>query len=59
MELSEETREIIVDALSEMRPGMGPLRYVREPFNYYFDKWVHQERLLKDIDDSENGQENS
>lgn len=42
MELSEETREIIVDALSEMRPGMGPLRYVREPFDYYIDKWVHQ-----------------
>lgn len=53
MELSEDTREIIVDALSEMRPGMGPLRYIREPFDYYLDKWLHQDRLLKDVDDSD------
>ncbi|TRO11580.1 DUF4062 domain-containing protein [Ectopseudomonas mendocina] len=51
MELSEDTREIIVDALSDMRPGMGPLRYIREPFDYYLDKWIHQEQLIKDRDD--------
>lgn len=50
MALPEDTREIIVDALSEMRPGMGPLRYIREPFDYQVDKWLHQEHLLKDID---------
>ncbi|MFC3022707.1 hypothetical protein ACFODT_02525 [Vibrio zhugei] len=59
MELSEDTREIIVDALSEMRPGMGPLRYIREPFDYHLDKWVHQERLLKDVDDSDEDQGHS
>lgn len=59
MELSEDTREIIVDALSEMRPGMGPLRYIREPFDYHLDKWLHQERLLKDVDDSDEDQSHS
>lgn len=57
VELSEDTREIIVDALSDMRPGMGALRYIREPFDNYIDKWIHQEHLFKDINDSdeENG----
>jgi|SRR5690554_2193387 len=53
MELPEETREIIVDALSEMRPGLGPLRYIREPFDYYVNKLTRQERFeehfLKDL----------
>lgn len=63
MELPEETREIIVDALSEMRPGMGPLRYIREPFDYYIDKWMHQERFqehfLKDLDSTDEDQSDS
>ena len=48
IELSEDIREIIVDALGEMRPGMGPLRYVREPFDYVFEKWSHQTQLIDD-----------
>lgn len=56
MELSEDTREIIADALSDMRPGIGPLRYVREYFDYYVSKYVHQERLLKEEDDHEDEQ---
>lgn len=49
--LSNDTREIIVDALSEMRPGMGPLRYVREPFLNFFNNWLNQESLLKNINE--------
>ena len=59
MELGEDTREIIVDALSDMRPTMGPLRYVREPFDYYIDKWIHQEQLIKREDDEESSDENA
>ncbi len=51
MQLGEETREIIVDALGDMRPTMGPLRYVREPFDYYINRWIHQEQLIKSRDD--------
>lgn len=53
MELSEETRGIIVDALSEMRVGLGPIRYIREEFENHFKKWIHQENLqinMSDID---------
>ncbi|MCA2018915.1 DUF4062 domain-containing protein [Vibrio tritonius] len=54
MEIPEETRGIIADALSEMRIGPGPLRYVREPFEMHFDRWFHQERLIEE-EDQENG----
>jgi hypothetical protein len=54
MELPEDTREIIVDALSEMRPSMGPLRYIREPFEFYL-----HESLVKDIEDSDIDENNS
>ncbi|NOU51442.1 DUF4062 domain-containing protein [Pseudoalteromonas sp. JBTF-M23] len=54
MELPEETRGIIADALSEMRIGPGPLRYIREPFELMFDSWLHQERLISE-DESEDG----
>lgn len=50
MELPDETREIIVDALSEMRQSMGPLRYIREPFDYYLDKYSHEARVTKDLE---------
>lgn len=53
VELSEDTREIIVDALNDMRPGMGALRYIREPFDNYIDKWVRQEHSYKDMNDSD------
>lgn len=59
MELPEDTREIIVDALSDMRPSMGPLRYVREPFDYYIDKWMHHERLIKDRENISEDDENA
>ncbi|WP_306545880.1 DUF4062 domain-containing protein [Desulfobulbus sp.] len=49
MELSEDTRAIIVDALSDMRPSMGPLRYVRETFDHYIEKCMHQ-KLIKDLE---------
>lgn len=58
MELSDDTREIIVDALSDMRPFIGPLRYVRESFDYYLDKWIGQDSLARedivtlDVDES-------
>lgn len=51
MELNKDIRGIIVDALGEMRPGMGPLRYVREPFDYVFEKWSHQTKLIDDKDE--------
>ena len=54
MELPDDTREIIVDALSEMRPSMGPLRYIREPFEYYL-----HERLIKDVESSDMDEDNS
>lgn len=47
MELSENTREIIVDALTDMRQGVGPLRYNREPFDYYIDKQLHRVRITQ------------
>lgn len=59
MELGDDTREIIVDALSDMRPTMGPLRYIREPFDFYLDKWIHQEQLLKSRDDENDSDENA
>ncbi|NVJ45533.1 MAG: DUF4062 domain-containing protein [Cytophagia bacterium] len=54
IELPDETREIIVDALSEMRPSMGPLRYIRESFEYYLN-----ERLMKDSESSDMDEDNS
>jgi hypothetical protein len=54
MELPEDTREIIVDALSEMRPSMGPLRYIREPFEFYL-----HESLMKDMENSDIDEDNS
>jgi hypothetical protein len=33
VELAEDTRKIIYDALSEMRIGPGPIRYVRKPID--------------------------
>lgn len=55
MAMPEETRGIVADALSEMRVGPGPLRYIREPFDMHFDKWRHQESFLRDNDsDDEN-----
>lgn len=50
MEIPEETRWIIADALSEMRIGPGPLRYIREPFDTHFDRWLYQERLIEGDD---------
>lgn len=55
MELPEDTREIIVDALSEMRPSMGPLRYIREPFEYY----LHEKSLFKEPEGSGIDEDNS
>lgn len=49
MELPDKTREIIVDALSDMRPSMGILRYSREPFDQYVHK--HLSRIKVDLDD--------
>lgn len=46
MEMPEETRGIVADALGEMRMGPGPLRYIREPFEAQFDKGLHQESFL-------------
>ena len=55
MELPEDTRSIVVDALSDMRVNPGPVRYVREPFHSYFDRWIFDEPGLisKDDEDSD------
>ncbi|MCH7292306.1 DUF4062 domain-containing protein [Acinetobacter sp. ANC 3926] len=55
MKLNENTKGIIVDALSEMRPSMGSLRYIREPLEYFPS--INIEKLLRERDiesDSEN-----
>lgn len=51
MDLTEDVREIIVDALSEMRMGSGPIRYIREPFDLQFESWLRQENLIRDDED--------
>jgi len=55
IKLNESTKEIIVDALVDIRPSMAFLRYIREPFEYYVS--VNNEKILiqrDDEDDSEN-----
>lgn len=37
MELTENTREVIVDALTDMGQAIGLLKYFEEPFNYYIE----------------------
>ncbi|WP_412557740.1 DUF4062 domain-containing protein [Thalassospira sp. MIT1370] len=54
MELPADTREIIVDALSDMRPTMGPIRYVREPFRYFMDRWYSEEHSIRSEPDDLN-----
>jgi hypothetical protein len=55
MDLPEDTREIIVDALSEMRIGPGPIRYIREPFEHLFESCTSKQRLIfeEEIEDTE------
>jgi len=36
--LNENSKEIIIDALGDMRPNMGPLRYVREQFEDFYNR---------------------
>lgn len=54
VELADDTREIIYDALSEMRMGPGPIRYIRKPIDEMLAEiqYKHQRHLLEDdIDD--------
>lgn len=55
MQLNESTREIIVDALGEIRPSTGILHYIRKPFESYLS--LDDGKILGQIDeedDSEN-----
>jgi len=58
VELAEDTREVIYDALSEMRIGPGPIRYIRKPIDEVLEElhYNHQRLLLEDElpDDDEN-----
>jgi hypothetical protein len=58
VELAEDTREVIFDALSEMRIGPGPIRYVRKSIEETLDElhYKHQRHLLEDelSDDEDN-----
>lgn len=55
IKLNENAKEIIIDALGDMRTSMGPLRYIREPLENYIS--VINEKTLRqrnqDEDDSE------
>ncbi len=55
MELPEETRTVIFDALSEMRMGPGPVRYMRRPIDVMLDElhYRNQRNLLEGSDDDE------
>jgi hypothetical protein len=55
IKLNESTKEIIVDALVDIRPSMSFLRYIREPFEYYIS--INNEKILIQRDD-ENDSEN-
>ncbi|HEY8910716.1 MAG TPA: DUF4062 domain-containing protein [Desulfosporosinus sp.] len=47
VELTENTREVIVDALTDMGPVIGPLKYIKEPFNYYIDRQLQRKRMIQ------------
>jgi hypothetical protein len=56
VELAEDTREVIFDALNEMRVGPGPIRYIRKPIDDFFEEinFNNQRNLLEEnlgIDD--------
>lgn len=48
VEMNEDTRLIIIEALSEMTPGIGPLRYIDEPFEIYLDRMKFQQFLTSE-----------
>lgn len=58
IELADETKTVIYDALSEMRIGPGPIRYVRRPIEKMLDEVCcrHQRSLF---DESTMEQENA
>lgn len=55
MELPEETRTVIYDALSEMRVGPGLVRYTRRPIDVMLDelRYRNQRNLLEESDEEE------
>jgi hypothetical protein len=51
-ELAPESREVIIDALSDMRIGPPIMRYYRKPFDEYIERLSLEERI-RQMDDSE------
>lgn len=56
IELGDETKMVIYDALSEMRIGPGPIRYIRRPIDQVLEElYYRNQRNLLDEPESEDG----
>jgi len=47
MELPTSTREIIFDALFDMRSGIGMLKFYNEPFEYFVNNHLDTSKIVQ------------